>query len=195
MQTIPGLTEAQILKVIDSVINQLAPLYVFGYYTLSDIKQEGWIFGLEALDKFDPYKGKVSKDRNSLSDRLYNFLRSHIMYRYFNLLRDNYERAEPPNCECKHCKNNNKEECPRYQKFLNRNLIKKLIASPAQEQLETSIEYHDNVETKEFFENINNNLSSDLRADFRRLLDGVKIPNSRKMKIKEAIIRIIQHEV
>ena len=191
MQTIPGLTEEQILKVIDSIVNQLAPHYIFGYYTLQDIKQEGRIFALEALHRFNPTKGVASASRNSLSDRLYNFLRSHITHRYYNLIRDNYERAEPPNCKCKHCRTNNREACQRYQKFLNRNLTKKLIAGPAQEQIEQSVQQLFGIESQEIINIINQHLPANFRADFRRLIEGIKIPTVRKNQVQEAVLDII----
>lgn len=191
MVTIDGLTEQQIIKVIESIINQLAPKYTFGYYTLEDIKQEGFIIAIAALSKFNPKKGVASKKRNSLSDRLYNFLRTHIAYRYRTLVRDNFERSELPNCNCKFCKTDKRSECKRYQKFINRNAAKKAIASAAYEKVEHIAKEEYN---SEIYGLLNEKLPIELRQDFKRLLDGVKIPNSRKDKIKEILIEVLRSQ-
>ncbi len=188
---IEGLTETEVLKVIDSVVNQLAPNYVFGYYTLDDIKQEGRIFGLEAIPKFDITKGKTSENRNTISDRLFNFLRTHIQYRYCTLIRDNFERSELPNCNCYNCLNNNLEECPRYKKFLNRNLAKKQIAGPAHETIDIGVSQASQLESKEMFTLLNKYIPANLRTDFRKLIDGVKISNTKKQKLREVVSDIL----
>ena len=48
-----GLTESEVLDIINRTVNYLAPGFQFGYFDSEDMKQEGTIFCLEALDSFN----------------------------------------------------------------------------------------------------------------------------------------------
>jgi hypothetical protein len=52
----PGKTEEEVLKAIEKAVNILAPSFVFGPYDIDDIKQQGFEFALEVLEKekYDP---------------------------------------------------------------------------------------------------------------------------------------------
>lgn len=183
-----GLTEREILKVINSIVNQLCPSFVFGYYQLEDIKQEARIFAIQALPNFDPNKSRASKHRPTVSDQLYNFLRTHIYNHLKNLKRNKYERKMPPcddciefNPKCKKCKKwaNNARRNERKQNLLNSIAVDTTIS-------EQSFLQEDSYNLiQEIFEK----LSPDTRCDFRRLLDGVKISPHRHEKLKAEILQ------
>jgi len=73
------LLDNNVMEIIESIINMIAPSFTFSYYDVDDIKQEARIFALEALKRFDPEKGELR-----------TFLLTHIKNRLINLRRDNY---------------------------------------------------------------------------------------------------------
>ena len=52
--SLKALTEAELLKAINYVVDSLAGGFTFGSYTIEDIQQEARCFALEALRKFNP---------------------------------------------------------------------------------------------------------------------------------------------
>jgi len=196
MHQIDGLSESEVLKIIDSIVGHLGPGYVFGCYTLADIQQEGRLEALKVLSAFDPTRGVASATRNTLSDRLYNFLRTHITYRYRNLLRDNLERAEVPDCHCEFCLTGETDKCKRYQRFLQRNTAKRLIAQAAPESLTSSecyVESHEvAIENEDLIHKMNQHLPAYLRPDFKRMLEQVQVPSTRRDKIRTIIKGIME---
>ena len=83
MQIPKGMTEEQVVDVINGVVNILAYNFKFGYFDLDDMKQQGRMYAIEALPRFNPDVGN-----------LHNFLRSHIRNRFLNLHRDKLSRQQ-----------------------------------------------------------------------------------------------------
>ena len=83
-----GMTEKEVLDVIDIAVRRLAYKFRFGYHTVEDIKQEGRFVALKALKKYDS------------SRPLENYLWTAVRNGLFNNKRDNYERPDLP---CKNC--------------------------------------------------------------------------------------------
>jgi DNA-directed RNA polymerase specialized sigma subunit len=102
-----NLTEAQILKAIESVVSKLARSFKFGYHTLNDMKQQGYLFAIDGMTRYDPNR------------KLENFLYSHLKNRYINFIRDNYKRNDPT---CKFCHTSitcpNKREGENFLRYL-----------------------------------------------------------------------------
>ena len=46
-----GMTEEEVLSIIESVVNVLAFNFKFGYFDLDDMKQQGRMYALEALPR------------------------------------------------------------------------------------------------------------------------------------------------
>jgi len=84
-----GYTEETTLQVMTTVLNQLCGAFRFGYYDMEDMRQEGYIYGMEALSD---YKAELS----SLS----TFLHNHIRNRFINMQRNKLERRTPPCLVC-----------------------------------------------------------------------------------------------
>ena len=76
-----GVTEKELLKIIDEIANQFCNKLKFTYYEAEDIKQECYIIAATCLDRYD---GKRP---------LRNFLFIHIRNRLFNLKRDKFCRS------------------------------------------------------------------------------------------------------
>jgi DNA-directed RNA polymerase specialized sigma24 family protein len=147
-------------------------LYSFSYYTKQDIKQEVWVFCLEALPKYDEKR------------KLEGFLYIHARNRVLNLLRDKYYRTQ---CPCKKCLNGEEHvgtrQCKSFLLWQQRNNDKAGIAdlSPLQDVLVYTEHTAENNELVDF---IDEQLPPNLREYYLRLKSGEKIAGP---KIKQFI--------
>jgi DNA-directed RNA polymerase specialized sigma24 family protein len=73
-----NMTQEETLQQINIVVNRISQRYVFGSYTLDDIKQEAFIMCMDALNRYDSTRS------------LENFLSVHLSNRLKNFVRDNY---------------------------------------------------------------------------------------------------------
>ena len=79
MKHIPkGMTEEEVLKQIDVVINRIAPRYVFYGWTIDDVKQQSFLICAAALERYDNKRP------------LENFLSFNLANRLKNCIRDNH---------------------------------------------------------------------------------------------------------
>lgn len=193
-----GYTEKQVLEIIDRIVNLLGAKFRFGYYDTDDIKQEGVIFGMEALERFDHSKGYT----------LDNFLYTHIRNRMISLKRDKYVRHESPCPTCpfydpENLKSKNqcaafqdKSECEKFNKYEKRLNKKKNIIDASDidkhELPNGSIDILDGLEHKELLQIIDDKLPLNLRADYIRMLHKVDVPKNRKFKVREAVLAILE---
>lgn len=199
MTTIPkGMTEQQVLDVIENVARRLAKKYKFGYHTIDDMKQEARLEAWKALDKYDNKRP------------LENFLWTHVRNRLFNLKRDKYERPDKP---CFHCPLKayikpdgcsafeNKIDCHLYESWIKRNAAKKNIMQPiemsnVQDEHEQRMKVYDKTDTeivrREIFSVIDKYIPNSLRADYIKVRYGIFIPKARKEKVLEEIRRILE---
>ena len=72
------MTENEVLSTIDDVVITLSSTFAFGYYDREDLQQEGRIFALEGLPRWDITKGASLK----------TFLYNHVKRRFINLKRN-----------------------------------------------------------------------------------------------------------
>lgn len=72
------MTQEQVIKQIEIVVNRIAPKYTFSTYDVDDIKQEAFIICMDALERYDQKRP------------LENFLSVHLSNRLKNFIRDNY---------------------------------------------------------------------------------------------------------
>lgn len=188
-----NMTQEEVLAVIESVVNTLAPDYTFAYYGLDDIKQEATIMALKALKKYDEKRP------------LANFLYVHVQRRLINLIRDKFHRNDPPCKLCHRTKNGLTEHpdgkfCEKYSIWKKRNLSKANIASPNDinsviEDNEGNIECKkcpfDTYDKKEICDIIDKKLPVNLRKYFLQLKAGVSITAYRRSQLLEAIKEIL----
>jgi len=73
-----NMTEAEVTKEINAVVNKIAPKYTFYGFEKEDIKQESFMICMDALERYDPTRP------------LENFLSVHLSNRLKNFVRDNY---------------------------------------------------------------------------------------------------------
>ena len=130
MQIPPGMTEEEVIEVINRILSTLSYNFKFGYFGIDDMKQEGWVYAIEALPKYNPEIAPLE-----------NFLRTHIRNRFLNLKRDKLSRHQPPcpacpfyDPECRVSINKcsafeDKSECDKWSGWEKRNFSKKNLGS------------------------------------------------------------------
>ena len=152
-------------KIILTVIERIAPRYVFSYYELDDIKQESYIICLEALSKYDN------------SRPFENFISKHLSNRLKTLIRDKYSRS---NIESE------KHE------ILNRNK-KNLMDLKSCDGQQTIAEEDilDKISTEEAIDILMRELPPSMRNNFYRLANGVSIQSAKKAALFDKIKEIL----
>lgn len=200
MMKVPqGMTEGEAVDVIDKVVNALARKFRFGYHAIEDMKQQGRLFAVEVLTH-----GNYDESRP-----LENFLFTHVRNRLINYKRDNYVRNEPPcrSCpffdpKCKQSTNQcsafeDKTECKKLMDWKLRNDAKKSLMQPVDVSImgDTPGRSQDMASLASFKELehlIDKHLSVELRSDYLRMKADEAIPKSRRQRVREAILAIIQ---
>ena len=201
MQIPKGMSEEEVLGVIDRVVNILAFNFKFGYFDLDDMKQQGRMYAIEAMPRYNPDMGN-----------LHNFLRSHIRNRFLNLHRDKLSRHQPP-CQgcpfydpnCQQSKNkctafSDKLECDKYAGWEKRNGAKRSLVEPLdisgirdekEKNMRNNIDIPEIVTKSELMDIIDNNLPVTMRADFKKMMEDVSVSKQRRdkviLKIKEIV--------
>ena len=191
-----GLTESEVLTVIERTVLYLAPTFKFGYYDIDDMRQEGTIFCIEALPSFNFDKSSQSE----ISDALLTFLKTHVRWRFLNMRRKQLSRAEPPVCDCNLCKDDcaNRLDCKKYSNWIKRNMSKRSLMEPfdVNEVYDTDASLEVDVESSVISSEIKNilniHISSDFRVDYRKYIEGVKITKGKKDKLFNEIKRILK---
>jgi len=190
-----GLTESEVLDIINRTVNYLAPGFQFGYFDSEDMKQEGTIFCLEALDSFNFDKSA----QEEVSDALFTFLRTHVRWRFLNMRRKQLRRVEPPICYCELCKSNsdNRMDCKKYEKWVQRNNAKKNLMEPFNVQdiytmdVSNTHDIENELFSRDVFEILNEHIPVSFRADYRRFIEGVSLPKAKREKLIKQIKDIL----
>jgi len=180
------------LPTIDRAIRNLAKTYAFGYYDFDDMMQEGRIEALEVIPRFDESRGCS----------LEQFIRIHVRNRFINLRRDKMERREPPCSLCEKFEDCEAVDlCPKWNAWNDRNVAKKtLVECFDNEDIrteETHADFFDGCESlidQEIVQLVENKFPLALKADYRRYLEGVRLPKHRRLRIEEEIRRIVREE-
>lgn len=195
-----GMTEADVLESIDRVANRLAAKFKFGYHDIEDMKQTARIYALQAIDNYDPTKG-ASLD---------SFLWLHVRNRLYNFKRDNYERPKPclncplkaynPNLPSECEKYTDKMECDLYESWFSRNSSKKNLMAPIEitcvrdeqeNSMKDNTEVGDIIDRKHIIDTIDSNMPVNMRSDWVKLKNDIKIPKAKRQKLLDEIERIL----
>jgi DNA-directed RNA polymerase specialized sigma24 family protein len=197
-----GMTENEVVEIIDKVAKGLAPIYRFGYHTIEDMRQQAKIIAIEGLDKYDANRP------------LENFLWTHVRNRLYNFKRDNYERPDKP---CFNCPFNAYDpglkqsdngcslhlqliNCEPYSQWYNRNAPKRNLMNPTdidnindekEKNTKVTDENLEAADTKIVFETIDKHLPINMREDYIKMKFGIKIPKKRREEILESIRSIL----
>ncbi len=196
------MNEKEVLGVIDRVVNILAFNFKFGYFDIDDMKQQGRMYALEALPRYNPDMGN-----------LHNFLRSHIRNRFLNLHRDKLSRHQPP-CQgcpfydpnCQQSKNKctafvDKLECDKYAGWEKRNGAKRSLVEPLdisgirdekEKNMRNNVDIPEIVTKAELMDIIDNNLPVNMRSDFKKMMEDVSVSKQRRDKVISAIRKIVE---
>jgi RNA polymerase sigma factor (sigma-70 family) len=164
-----NMLESEVLAIIDEVVKGLAHSFAFGYYDSDDLYQEGRIFAIEALHLYDATRGASLK----------TFLHNRVKQRFINLRRNKYYRPIPDNIS---------ED--KLERLVKRNNIKRSLIDVSdieEDSIEQFSETTDSIQQKELFKFIDKHLPVELRADYRCILEEVKIPKHRKIKVLEVL--------
>jgi len=199
-----GMTEQQVLAVIDNVANRLANKFKFGYHEADDMKQEARIVALEKLESYD---GKRP---------LENFLYVCVHNGLYNIKRNKFARPDKPCLDCPlydpNCLTSDnqcnafsdKHECVPYLNWVSRNESKKNLMRPI-EISNVSDENEKNMRTnnsvleqlcgEELIDMIDKYLPPEYREDFIKLRHQIKIPKARRIRIEQAVIEIMNEHI
>lgn len=199
-----GLTEEEVLKVIEEIVYRLASKFRFGFLDIDDLKQEARMIAWEGIDRWD---GKRS---------LKNFLWSHVHNRLFNFKRDKYQRIDKPCLKCpinqfdkktKKCLKYSEDyldDCKFYYKWILRNLTKRNLmdtvdfdAIDDRNEHRMWINNSDIVmelENSEIMEIIRSKIPFNYLDTYIKYINGVKLNSITKANIKQMIINILEQE-
>lgn len=172
MELPTNVTEQQAIQTINEVASSLSPRFVFGYYDVDDIEQHVRMELLKVIHKYDSNKGASLK----------TFLYNHARNRLLTLRRDKYMRTAP--------KNLTEEQLAEWNKkhSVKKNLVD-AVSGDLDEQPLTSI--YEELDIKEMRRLIDSALPVELRGDYQRLVDGVKLPKHRKVKVLNSLKEIL----
>jgi len=179
-----GLTEEEVLHIIERAVSYLAPSFKFGYFDIDDMKQEGTIFCIEALPSFNFKKS----NQDDVKDALLTFLKTHVRWRFLNMRRKSLTRLEPPLCDCELCKEDsaNRLDCKKYSNWVQRNMAKRSLMEPFDvDEIHTrDVSFEDNFNEKvlstDIINILNQHIPASIRTDYRMFIDGVKIPKNKR---------------
>lgn len=191
-----GFSEAEVLQTIEDVVAKLAGPFKFGFHDTDDMKQEGRIMALEALPRFDASLGTLR-----------TFLTNHVRNRFINMQRDKLERRQPPCSSCPFYIKKfdkcgafaTKDECEKWTAWKTRNLHKRnlmegynpnSVSENSGDTAPPAINFIDDISNKEIVEYIDKEMPIAMRADYLRLINGVKLPKNRRDKILEVVKEI-----
>tara|TARA_R100001509_G_scaffold132657_2_gene86170 strand:+ start:1029 stop:1658 length:630 start_codon:yes stop_codon:yes gene_type:complete len=191
-----GMTEKEVLEVINKTVSYLAPSFKFGYFDIEDMKQEGTIFCIEALSSFNFDKSC----QDDVSNALLTFLKTHVRWRFLNMRRKQLSRVEPPNCECNLCKSDspNRLDCKKYANWVKRNVAKKSLMEPfdvdsvMSKDFSSSQDVDSAVFSSDIIKILNQYISVNIRSDYRKFLDGVSIPKQKRERLFLEIKKILK---
>lgn len=169
MNKLPNdITEDEFVEIVGRISGRLISKFRFGYHTLEDIRQQVYVellkadrHGLSIIDKYDEGAG------HSFESYLWVAIRN----RLYNFKRDNYGRPDQPN-EAKKSLMSTKE----YNEFADSR------SAPDDSQSAYS---------KEIFSIIDADIPVELRKDWLMLVNGVRLPKTRKDKVVEKMQQIL----
>lgn len=177
-----SLTETQVLEVVEEIVTKLSKKLTFGFYDIEDIQQEGRMRALTTgLETFDDTRFTDAE----MAKALERFLRIHVTTRMKNFMRDNMGRSEKP------INPDRVENWERVNKR-RRNIMRPASIHEISHEFPLLTSAVEEIHHTHLMELINKNLPVDLRTDFLRMCDGVRVPKPRQSKVREAIAEIIQ---
>lgn len=199
-----GMTEPEVLEIIEGISRALAPKFKFGSNELEDMIQYGVVFGIEGLGGYDPNRGSLK-----------TFLWTHIRNQLFNLKRDKYTRPDKPCIGCQfydpnysysrnQCsKYSDRVECVDYSKWNDRNTSKLNIVNPIEignvrdEQEDNMKVFEDITDTLELaraISTVDDEIPIPLRSLWLKLKNEIPLNKADREKLYPVVREILQRE-
>lgn len=185
-----GYTEEQVVQIIEKISSRLANKFKFGYHQLDDMKQQAALFAWEGLDNYDGVRP------------LENFLWVHVHNRLYNFKRNNFSRLDKPCLSCplnafvnsKCTMYQELNDCEYYAKWSARNEIKKNLMSTkeSQEVIDIRENQSNEVDIKEIFNLIDKNIPLNMREDWIRYTNKLKLSKTKRIHLTKLIITILK---
>ena len=182
------MTEKEVLETIEKIASKLCYKFKFGYHGVEDMKQQATLFALEGLEAYDEKRP------------LENFLWTHVRNRLFNYKRDNFERPDKPCLACPFydpSRSKSYNECTEF----NRNSRKKSLMSPIKMSdmtaggeglASTNKSALGSLANEEILNLVDRHIPLEIRLDYLRFKNGLKLPKPRRDAVKKAIYNIIK---
>jgi hypothetical protein len=191
-----GLNESDVLSIMDKVVSHLSPSFKFGYFDIEDMRQEGTIFCLEAIDNFNFDKST----QDDVGNALYTFLKTHVRWRFLNMRRKQLQRLEPPVCDCELCKNDspNRTDCKKYSNWVKRNTAKKSLMEPFDvdeihaRDTSDKPDIDEQILSSSIMSILDEHMPYSIRSDYRRFIEGDSITKKKKEKVVAKIKEILR---
>ncbi len=188
----PNHSEADVLAAIQKAVNALAPSFAFGPYTPEDIKQEGYIYAIEALPKYDGVRP------------LENFCYTVIKSRLLNLKRSKLRRSDHP-CDLCHLQpdgdtgHEDRRVCARYAAWARTQARKQAVAQPealTHENVEAQrdrggSEVVNQAELRDALALLDEMLPLELRATYLQMRAGMVVDGHMRKKVETAVREIV----
>lgn len=187
----PGYSEHQVLEAIERAVAILAPGFVFGHYDVEDVKQEGRMAAVKAVEsgKYDPARP------------LENFVYTAVRNALVNLKRDKFHRTDPP---CRACHAGDHcclpGPCKKYADWSARNADKANIARPLgldyvadekERRTRVAPAAEADVEVAELVARIDAELPVELRQVYLQMRAGVSVPRTKRAQVEQAVRTIL----
>ncbi len=173
MKVPKGMTESEVLEVINKICDRYAHKFRFGYFESDDIRQEAFIIALDALDRYE--EGRP----------LENFLAVHVKNRLNNFKRDKYYRQNKKN------KDDRQQQLSNSKKFLMEPLDISSIRDEQEKNMRENDAFIDEIANQELLDIIDEHLHVTFRADYLRMRSGAYVPKPRREQIIEEINNIL----
>ena len=183
MKTPKGMNEQEVIDTIVRVVDRYAKKFQFSYHEIDDIKQEGFMIGMEALGRYDP------------SRPLENFLAVHIKNRLKNFRRDNFFKPDETLS-----KNVNSDKD---MKKLQRNNVRMFLLYPididsvkqdGESNMSSPDEFINDIQIRELMRIIDINLEVSYRKDYLKIKDGIYVSKVRREEIYNEIKTILKEQ-
>ena len=168
-----GLTESEVLEVVNRICDRYAYKFKFGYFEPDDIRQEAFIIAIDALERYDE------------SRPLENFLAVHVKNRLNNFKRDRYYRQHKKLDE-------NIDQLNNSKKFLMDTLDISNIRDEKEGNMRLDDDFIEKIANEELLEIIDEHLDVSFRSDYLRVKDGTYVPKPRREQIMEEITEILK---
>lgn len=149
-----GYTEQQVIAIMDKCVNVFMVRYKIVPRDRDDLKQQGRLFGLEALsqDKFDPERAKLDA-----------FLYTHIRNKLLDYIRNSNTLKNSPN-----------------------------KASQLDIDIKDEESFFNDISYYDLSSYIKENIPLCFRADYLRMIDNAPLSNTKKKKVREIVLELLQ---